>query len=551
MKKSFLCTVGLLIFSTAVFSQNMDFSDEAIFSDDGSSGSNDGISDLTDTVSDDSVFGYSDEDLFGSADDDIFGDDGIEELGVLDEKSSALAKGNLFEAGSVRIGGSFDTGLSFFVPLVRNDDKNFGERILDSRMKPSAGASLYIDARPNSTLRLYTKFGINYPYKDTVGVSGSYGTVNTGDADPDGDGSYTPPDGIPDDVADWLEGLVNGADVSNLPASLTIPNFTISNWLYLKELFTDFSIADRVFFRFGLHTVSWGAGFFFSPVSDMINTSSIDPEHTDVQVDGSINLRTQITFPGSQNCLWLYVVPSTKSFMPEVSSQEEAENGSLDEYMDDVMFPNLLKETGLAAKMEVVLGGWELGFGGVFKYLSAPKIMATASGSIINGKVGVFGEAVLSYGSQSQWDENSDWASKDFIFQGTVGAMHMWSDPQITLMGQYYFDGNKDDHEFSTYDHNLAATLNWAGIGGSDLSATLFTLFYFGKSNVTSISEAAELLSNGKAFMPYSGIVSASVSWTPVSILTVSAGPYITWLDMGKSPDVSFRFSVTLGGGKF
>lgn len=548
MKKRFPCVLVLCLAVATAFPQDMDFSgedfsEEDFFSLDESTGSTES------TWEDD--FAYSDEDFFGSPDDDFFQDDGIEELVVLDEKSSAMAQGTLFEIGSVRVGGSFDTGLSFFVPLFREDDnKNFGERLGDSRLKPSAGASLFIDARPTSTLRLYTKFGINYPYKDSVGVSMSTQNLDINTELPEGT-TPTVPDGVPDEWRDWIENLTNGASLSNLPSSLAMPNFSITNWLYLKELFTDFSIADRVFFRFGLHTVSWGAGFFFSPVSDMINTSSIDPEHTDLQVDGSLNLRTQITFPDSQNCLWLYVVPSTKTYMPEFSSPEEAQNGSLNEYMDDALYPNLMKEIAFAGKMDVVVSNWELGFGGVFKYQSAPKLMATASGSIINGKVGVFGELVLGYGSQTQWNENPEWGSKDLIFQGTVGAMYMWAKPQITFMGQYYFDSNKDDHEFSTYGNNLALTVNFAKLGETNLNLALFGLFYFGKTNMTSFSDAMEKMGSGKAFMPYAGILSATLTWNPISVLNISAGPYITWLDMGKAPDVSFRFGITLGGGKF
>ena len=544
MKKKFPC-IALLVFSAgAVFSQSTDFSEEVNSLDEEKSVESEFSSDFF-SGTDDGIFGFSDEDFFGSADDEFFEDDVIEELKPLDDKASALAKGTLFEIGSVRVGGSISTTLALSTPLYRNDSKNFGERLLDSRIKPDAGATLYIDARPTSTLRLYTKFGISYPYKDTVAFSMN----GNQSVDPDSiDTSSADPDTI-DRITDWL----NGAGVTDMGSlfSFGTPSFSIANWLYLKELFTDFSIADRAFFRFGLHTVSWGAGFFFSPVSDMINTSSIDPEHTDAQVDGSVNLRTQITFPDSQNCLWVYIVPPTASSMPSISTQEELDNASMDEYLDDAMFPYVLKETALAAKMDVVISNWELGFGGIFKYNSAPKLMATASGSIINGKVGVFGEAVLSYGSQAQWNESSEWTSKDLIFQGTVGAMYMWSDPQITLMAQYYFDGNKDDHEYSTYGNNLAATVNYANIGGSEINATLFCLFYLGKTNVSTLSEAMSRLSSGSAFMPYAGIISANVSWSPVSALSISAGPYITWLDMTKAPDVSLRFSITLGGGKF
>ena len=79
----------------------------------------------------------------------------------------------------------------------------------------------------------------------------------------------------------------------------------------------------------------------------MINTSSIDPENTSAQVDGSLNLRTQIVLPNTQNCLWFYVIPST-DFKPETTA---------DTY---------LRDTALAAKADLVFGNWEFGIGGFY-----------------------------------------------------------------------------------------------------------------------------------------------------------------------------------------
>lgn len=532
MKKNSLVFAAIILSMDAslVFAQNMDFSDEAFFpSDDSTVTSFESDFGSINDFGDDSFFGSDDEDWFGSADDEFFADDGIDELVALDEKSSAMAMGNLFETGSVRVGGSFDLGLSTYTSLYRDDDSDFWERVKDSRISPTVGASLFIDARPTNVLRMYTKFGIRYPFSDSIGMSLSSGSGQ-----------------LDEDTKKDLEDMFPGVDISSLLSSGGMPSFSITNWLYLKELFTDFSVADKVFFRFGMHTVSWGAGFFFSPVSDMINSSSIDPENTSAQVDGSLNLRAQIPFTDSQNCLWLYLVPpSTTTTMPS------GDNVGLSTYLDGAMYPYLLKQTAIAGKMDVVVGNWELGFGGVFRLENSPKIMVTASGSIINGKIGVFGEGVLSYGTQKQWNESTEWKNKDFIFQGTVGAMHVWTDPQITVMGQYYFDGNLDDHKYLTYGSNLAATVNFANIADSDFSATIFGLFYLGKTNVQSLSEAAELMTSGKAFMPYAGIVSITGSWTPFKNISFSAGPYITWTDMTKAPNVAMKLGVTLGGGKF
>ena len=137
MKKKFPC-IALLVFSAgAVFSQSTDFSEEANSLDEEKSVESEFSSDFF-SGTDDGIFGFSDEDFFGSADDEFFEDDVIEELKPLDDKASALVKGTLFEIGSVRVGGSISTTLALSTPLYRNDSKNFGERLLDSRIKPDA-----------------------------------------------------------------------------------------------------------------------------------------------------------------------------------------------------------------------------------------------------------------------------------------------------------------------------------------------------------------------------------------------------------------------------
>ena len=244
-------------------------------------------------------------------DDDFFFDDGIEEVTSV-SASSDLSKGILFENGSVKIGGSLSSSISTMTTLFSSEDKSFSDNLADTTLTPTLNSTLSIDARPVQDLRIYTKFAFNYPFT-------SVGTA------------------------------------SNPNPPLTVVPVAISDYLNVKECFTDFSVADRAYFRFGIHTVSWGTGFFFSPVSDIINTSSINPEDTDAQVDGCLNLRAQITFPDSLNCLWLYAVPS---------SDFKA------------------NKTAFAAKYEFLLGGWECGTGAYYKYEAAPKAMITASGSL-------------------------------------------------------------------------------------------------------------------------------------------------------------------------
>ena len=368
----------------------------------------------------------SDEDLFGS-DDDLFGGDDflIEEIEDV-SATTDLSKGILFDNGSVKIGGSLSASASLSTTLYQEDTK-FLDNLKASTLSPSLSSSITLDARPNQDLRLFSRFNLNYPFTGNV--------------------------------------------------------------LNVKEMFTDFNAGEYVSFRFGLHTVTWGTGLFYSPVSDMINTSSIDPEHRDEQVDGSLNLRTLINIPGTMNNLWFYVIPDKGTWQA--------------------------RDTALAIKGEFVAGGWELGAGAFYKYNTAPRAMLTASGSI--KKWALFGEAVYQYGSDREWLEKQSVKDKKSVFKATAGFMRSWSDPNIMLLAQYYYDGNDFDaskmsdvffylqnmnlvfSEYSTKGHNAAISLGFSELFGcKDLSFSLLAIANFTKPKLIDL-DAAEV----KAMLAY------------------------------------------------
>ncbi len=443
-----------------------------------------------------------DDDFF--SDDDFFAEDTIDESYVEESTQAGtqnssfnkdlLKQGILFEDGSVKIGGNYSLSLYTLSALYTPEESDFATNIENTTLTPKASAYLYVDARPSQTLRMYTKFGFNYPFASNVYLE-----------------SYTPG-----------------------------PAFSVADWFKLKELFSDFNIKDRVFFRFGLHTVTWGTGYFFSPVSDIINTSSIDPENVTEQVDGSLNLRMQITFPGTQNCLWFYMIPST-DFISAGSASSYA------------------RDTAFAAKGEITLLNWELGAGSYYKYQNAPKAMLTASGGIFGSKINVFGEFVYQYGAQSEWASNTDWTDKTNIFLVTAGFSKYWKDPSITLVGQYYFDGNDVDfvHKYYQHGHNIALACSFGRVFGStDFTASLYGIVNFGKVNKLTEQDAATLGTNASiyeaAITNSSGaIFSAMLNYSPVKELTFGLGPYITFTNWEKEPAVNLKLEVTLGGGKF
>ena len=442
------------------------------------------------------IFAQSDDDLFG--DDDFFSDDGIEEVVDVSAKDE-LSKGVIFDTGSIKVGGSLTAGITTNTILYSPASTDFGENLKNTKLKPDLSALLSVDARPTETLRIYTKFGLAYPFVNNA-TSATYQTATT-------------------------------------PYPTFKTTTSINDWFKLKELFTDFSIKDTAFFRFGIHTVTWGAGYFFSPVSDMINTTSIDPENPEKQVDGALNLRTQIIIPNSQNCLWFYVIPSTKF-----------EGQTAEAYARD---------TALAGKADILIGNWELGLGAFYKYQNAPKAMLTATGSL--KKVSFFGELVYSYGAASEWTKNTDWDDKTSIFQTTAGLSYYWKDPMITLAAQYYYNGNDKDmpYNYVIGGHNLAAMVNFGKIlGNKDLSASIFSMANFGREELSD-SDLALLKMSGIDESLISSMTGTSLTTTamlyysPIKEMKVGMGPVLTFKTFDENPTISLKLSATLGGGKF
>lgn len=524
MKTSFTKAVRVLclLMAFALFALPLaaQADDDFFFSDDDLFGGEDSFSFSDDVFGESSFadisFGDDDiifEDWSADGDDAFFSSDGIE---VLDESAMSAAgsagfstgdAGVVFQAGSVKIGGRFTSSIDAgFVLYDEDDDSNLGEHIYDASMTPAISADISLDARPTDTLRMYTKFSLGYPFK-------SSGIIPMGT-------TVTPMAATPVSISDFLQ---------------------------VKEMFTDFSLADRAFFRFGLHTVSWGTGYFFSPCSDMINSGKIDPENADEQVDGSLNLRTQIIFPGSQNCLWLYAIPETGA----------GANA---------------RDTAVAAKMDVVVSAFELGLGGLYKYETAPKSMVTFSGSIINGKVSVFGEGVFQYGADSEWIADSSFDDKSALFKGTAGFSYYWKDPKIMLMGQYYYDSNNKDDMYNEtftepvpvnfvipnqmYGHNVALMASFSELPGlKDCSLSLFGMLNLGKDDLDATSKMI-LDMYGSALGVSSkdlavARTTATLTYAPSSNLSFGAGVSAKWADFDAKPILEATLSATLGGGKF
>lgn len=380
-----------------------------------------------------SLFAQSDDELFGSDDDFFFDDDdGIIEMEEVAAPKTDLARGVLFETGSVKIGGTFDLSLTTLTTF--NKDKDFKDELKDTLLLPTAGALLTVDARPTDNLRMYMKTGIAYPFV-TAGNSAITGTSLT------------------------FPGMLLGNPGGNITLPVLLSNdLSLRNMFYVKELFSDFNLGQNVAMRFGKQTVTWGVGYFYSP-ADVINLTQIDPENPTAQVEGPLCLRSQVVFPGTQSTLYGYIIPDTNMAL--------SENG----------LGIMARDTALAAKGEYVIGGWEIGGGAWYKYQNPSRLTATASGTIFN-KISVFGEAVFAFDQDTKFG------------QGTAGFMYNWKTPEITFMGQYYCNGDESAKDAFTgaYGQNAAIAINFGKILNKKLTANIFGIANF--TNETTVASA-------------------------------------------------------------
>ena len=210
--------------------------------------------------------------------------------------------------------------------------------------------------------------------------------------------------------------------------AISSPNISIF------ELFADFSLNDEMYFRFGKSTVKWGVGYFWSP-ADVINIESINVLDADAQREGPVNMRINIPEFGTQNNFYLYTI---------------LDNSDLD-----------FDTTALAAKAEVLLGNYEVGIGGYYRYDTAERAMLTLTGPV--GDFDIFGEAMVSRGSAKNFVTDIQTTSpyniskssiadnrNNFYFSASTGFLYNNSNTNINAIGQYYYNG--EGYSISTKD---------------------------------------------------------------------------------------------------
>jgi len=250
------------------------------------------------------------------------------------------------------------------------------------------------------------------------------------------------------------------------------------------EAYADLNWNERLYLRAGQQVVHWGVGYFFSP-ADIISLAPINPLEPDRERQGPLALRLNAPVAEADN-VYLYIV----------ARQGLVQSGDF-----------RLDGLAVAPKVEVLLGGWEIGLGGYYQKDQRPKAMMTATGSLL-GRLGIFAEGVVSRGRDDvivQTGTGTLVPSTDTTtptFSGTIGARWLQADWHISAAAQYFYNGQGD----SSARHYLAGLVSW-----TDIRASKMDLGFFSEAN----------LSDGSVLM------SPSFAWTPFRSFTITFAPYI------------------------
>ncbi len=322
------------------------------------------------------------------------------------------------------------------------------------------------------------------------------------------------------------------------------------------ELFTDFNYDDKLFFRFGKQTVNWGVGYFFSP-ANIINLQAIDPFDPEAQLEGPVSLRAHYPIPGSQHNLWAYATFDSADMKPE--------------------------DIAVAAKGEFVLGAWELGAGLWYRYDAPLRGIVTASGSIRD--LTLFGEGYLARGSDKSFITQVNAIPPNFVtteqydeqafFKGSAGFMWSKSDWNLTLAGQYLYDGEgyaDADREARIDEAYANETLIKAALGGGTTADEIFSGFVKGLIAGSGRHYAAFSVSKSELFLDdlsasafvlanlsdFSGLVRPSLSYrlfkgmsASVSASFAFGGADSEYIVLNDGPAMSWSFGLSLGSGSF
>lgn len=466
--------------------------------------------------------------IVAESEDELFGDEEI--VTQVENSDTSNAINDFLVSELVRVGGSFTGSVTLNEQMSNPWDAGFLIFEPDTHgMTVNLQSLIFFDARPEANKRYYASFKVLWPFYEETQVLTDAHYI-----------SASPP-------------LIPNPDITTQSTTIAMPR------IKLFELFADFNYNDALFFRFGKQTVTWGVGYFWRP-GDVINLEVIDPLNPEVQREGPVTLKMSFPVPGAHVSLNAYGIidPKQKTF----------------------------EETAGALSASAVLGSWEFTAGGYYQKDQPLRGMLTAKGSILS--VELFGEATLAQGSERIWitDISPTLASSGFVetkedkessfFKGTAGFLYTKSEYNITIIGQYLFDGegytNDDRTALINKAHdNETAIKTLLSAAGKDsdavFSGLLKSLIYSSGMHYAALSiTMRKVFTNKLGFSVFtlenlsdwSGFVRAQLAWAPFSGFSMTGGVQCAfgkedteYIVLNDGPEVKLYLTVTLGSGAF
>lgn len=449
-----------------------------------------------------------------SSDDDFFGDDSptvVEAPAAGGDPTKAFTE----SAEGVRWGGSVDSSAEWNGGWV--GQKPSAADLTDGwkdALDYGLSTKLYVDARPDADFRFRLSLKTGYPFTtDTTVVNG----------------------------VDYLHETTTTTTVS-------VPNIAV--W----EMFTDVTLDNTVFLRFGKQSASWGAAYFYSP-GDVISLTAKDATDPTAEREGPVALKATVPFPGLKANLTGFILARDSYFNGDVPT---------------------LQTLGYALQADALVGDAQVSLGGFYQEDNAPKAVATLNTGFgfldlpVLNDVNLFSEAVFSYGSDvlkgsgtidlpgfgEGYASVTEW-KKTVYYTGTLGASYSNDDANLTLRAEYLYNpfGSNDRKAaekayYTTFANTAGVYETLGGSNKADRDYGFGDASTPGMHNLTALASFSQVAGSDKLsfstlwqqnLSDRSGWVKPSFSLSPWDVLTLTWGLSLVYGDEGTQYPLLFQ----------
>jgi len=359
---------------------------------------------------------------------------------------------------------------------------------------------LFVDARPDPDYRFRLSLKTGYPFTtDTKVVTAS---------------------GSPDQTT-----------------TVSTPNIAV--W----EMFTDVTLNDTLFLRFGKQSASWGVSYFYSP-GDVISLTAKDATDPTAEREGPVATKITVPFPGLKANLTGFVLARDSYFTGTVPT---------------------LQNLGYALQADALVGDAQVSLGGFYQKDNAPKAVATINtgfgflGLPVLSDMNFFSEAVFSYGSDvlkpsgtkslgafgTGYAAIATW-EKAVYYTGTAGLSYTNNDANLSLRAEYLYNPfGSNDHDAALRGYNTVISSVAGAYSGTNTAGRSFGFGDAttpGMHNLTGLASLSKLAGSDKlSFSTFwqqnlsdgSGWVKPSFTLAPWDVLSFTWGVTAVYGDDG------------------